>query len=169
MEYTLLKPKSKNCFLFSVVLSIFLIAIPAFTAEKDPSTSPDTEQPQQDTTPISESENPFNKQPKKDPNPKNIWILPKPETKPDDPPITEDEDLEIPARRQVLIPYLETLRRWRYGPELGDLSELYDWRPRKKKEKHEALTYRWTQTYRLQAFNPSLLKSTKHTTLVKVI
>ena len=134
MEYTLLKPKSKNCFLFSVVLSIFLIAIPAFTADKDPSTSPDTEQPQQDTTPISESENPFNKQPKKDPNPKNIWILPKPETKPDDPPITEDKDLEIPARRQVLIPYLETLRRWRYGPELGDLSELYDWRPRKKKE-----------------------------------
>ncbi len=121
MEYTLLKPNPKICLLFSVVLSIVLIAVPAFTADKDETTTP----PQQDTTPISETENSFNKQPKKDP-----WFLPKPETIPDDSSITEGENLDIPARRHVLIPYLETLRRWRYVPELGDLSALYDWRPR---------------------------------------
>ena len=121
MEYTLLNPKHTYRLLFFAALCIFLIAIPAFTADKDDTIKP----PQQDTTIPPDDENPFSKRPKKDP-----WFLPKSETKPDDPSITEDEDLEIPARRQVLIPYLETLRRWRYTPELGDLTELYDWRPR---------------------------------------
>ena len=32
------------------------------------------------------------------------------------------------------MPYLETIRRWRNPPDLGDLSKLYNWTPRKKSD-----------------------------------
>ena len=126
MEYTLLNPKSTCCLLLLAAFCLLFITKPALTADKEETTEP----PQQETIILNPFENPFSKKPEKDP-----WSQPRTGTETEDPPsITEDEDLEIPIRRQVLIPYLETLRRWRYAPELGDLSELYDWRPRKKND-----------------------------------
>lgn len=125
MEHTLLKPLPANryIFLFTLTLCLFIFANPALTAEKDESNSP----PEEEITSPTPVENPFSKKPKK-----NTWFPSEPKTTTDVPPQTEDIDSDISLRRQTLIPYLETLRRWKYPPDLGDLSELYDWKPRSK-------------------------------------
>ncbi len=111
---------NRYIFLFTLALCIFVFAKPASTAKKDESDPP----PEQENTSLSPVENPFRKMPKKAPWPGSES---KTETS-DTPSTTEDTSL----RRQTLLPYLETLNRWKYPPDLGDLSELYDWKPRRK-------------------------------------
>ena len=124
MEQILLKPQPQNryIFLFSLALCFLIFAEPALTADKDESTPP----PEQESTAPPPVENPFSKKPKKD-----TWSQSESKTETDPPPTTEDVDADISLRRQTLIPYLETLRRWKYPTDLGDLSELYDWKPRR--------------------------------------
>ncbi len=124
MEHTLLypQPTHRYRFLFILALSFLFFVKPALAADKDDSTPP----PQEETTSPTPVENPFSKKPKKD-----TWTQSESKTT-DDPSTTEDVDSDIPLRRQMLMPYLETLRRWQYPPDLGDLSELYDWKPRRK-------------------------------------
>ncbi len=124
MEHILLNPKSAYSLLITVALCFLVFAKPALPANKDEATPP----AQQEPTSPPPGENPFSNKPKKD-----TWTERESETKTsDDPSITEDTDSDISLRRQVLMPYLETLRRWKYPPDLGDLSELYDWKSRRK-------------------------------------
>ncbi len=122
MELILLNPQygHRYIFLFILALSIPLFVYPAISANKDESDPP----PQQDVDSQTPTEKPFTPKPKKD-----IWSQSKPDTKSTE---TEDVDVDLSMRRQMLIPYLESLRRWKYPPDLGDLSELYNWQPRKK-------------------------------------
>ncbi len=116
-------PKSGHRYIFLFILACcFLFFIqPVQTADK---VEPDPP-PQQETTSPTQDENPFIKKPKKD-----KWPQSEPKTEKTD----EEVDTEIPLRRQILFPYLDTLKRWKYPPNLGDLSELYDWKPRPKSE-----------------------------------
>ena len=117
------QPTNRYIFLFTLTLCIFVFAKPALSAEKDETTPP----PEQESTSPTPVENPFSKKPKKD-----TWFPSESKTTTDIPSQTEDIDSDISLRRQTLMPYLETLRRWKYPPDLGDLSELYDWKPRRK-------------------------------------
>ncbi len=120
------KPSHRNRFLILLAFSFLVFVQPVFTAEKAEPTPP----PQEEITTSTPVENPFSKKPKKD---ENTWSPSESKTKTtDDPSTTEDIDSDISLRRQMLMPYLETLRRWKYPPDLGDLSELYDWKPRPK-------------------------------------
>ena len=38
------------------------------------------------------------------------------------------------AENRLIQPYLDSLRRWRNPPELTDLSKLYDWKPKPKRD-----------------------------------
>ncbi len=107
--------------LFLLVLGFHVFAEPALTADKEESIP---------TPPPEKSAEPFYTFPKQ-----TIWTQRDSETEatteePTDPAADSDETL----RRQSLLPYLETLRRWKYPPDLGNLSELYDWKPRPKRD-----------------------------------
>ena len=126
MEFTLLHPQSvhKNIFLLILALCFLVIVTPTLAEDKDDSSPP----PQQESDSPTPVENPFEAKPKKD-----LWSQSQSDTKPaKDTSETEDIDADISLRRQMLMPYLESLRRWKYSPDLGDLSELYDWKPRPK-------------------------------------
>ena len=112
--------------LFILALILFFLAKPALTANKDESTSP-SQQENSANTPV---ENPFAKKPKKD-----NWLQSETDTEPTkDTPEIRDEDTDQALRRQLLMPYLESIRRWMNPPDLGDLSEIYHWKPRKKSD-----------------------------------
>ena len=125
---TLLNPISTDGYkcLFILALTLLFLAKPALTANKDEST-PTQQQENTANTPI---DNPFTTKPKKD-----SWLKSESQTEPtEDESETRDEDTEQALRRQLLMPYLESIRRWRNPPDLGDLSKLYDWTPRKKSD-----------------------------------
>ena len=127
MEHTLLNPKIVYCyrFLFIFTLCFLIFAKPASTADKEA-----TPNPEQETTSPTQVENPFSKSSEKGP-----WLERESETQTTGAPSeTEDVDADISLRREMLLPYLETLRLWKYPPDLGDLSELYDWKPRRKSD-----------------------------------
>ena len=112
--------------LFILALILFFLAKPALTANKDES----TQTPQQENTANTPIENPFAKKPKKD-----NWLQSETQTEPTaDESETRDEETKQALRHQLLMPYLESIRRWRNPPDLGDLSKLYNWRPRKKSD-----------------------------------
>lgn len=117
------KPTHRYIFLSVLVLCILIFAKPALTANKDEPIP----NPEQEPTSLTPVENPFSKKPKKD-----TWLQSESKPKTTDDPSTQDVDADVSLRRQILLPYLETLRRWKYPPDLGDLSELYDWKPRQK-------------------------------------
>ena len=127
-ESSLLYPKSVHRYIFLFILACCCLILiqPTLAADKVETDPPQ----QQETTNPTQDENPFIKKPKED-----KWTQSEPKTeKTDDPSTDQDIDPEIPIRRQILIPYLESLKRWKYPPNLGDLSELYDWKPRPKTE-----------------------------------
>ena len=128
MEFTLLNPQyAYKIILLSILALCFLIIVtPVLAADKDESPPPQHEESESQTA----VENPFKTKPKKD-----VWLQDESDTKPtEDTSETEEIDADTSLRRQLLMPYLESLRRWKYPPDLGDLSELYEWQPRKKSE-----------------------------------
>ena len=46
----------------------------------------------------------------------------------------EKEQPEKDAEDSGIQPYLDSLRRWRHPPELTDLSKLYNWKPKPKRD-----------------------------------
>ena len=51
--------------------------------------------------------------------------------------IWEPEEAESPEQETengLIQPYLDSLRRWQNPPELTDLSKLYDWKPKPKRD-----------------------------------
>ena len=46
----------------------------------------------------------------------------------------EKEQPEKDAEDSGIQPYLDSLRRWRHPPELTDLSKLYDWKPKPRRD-----------------------------------
>ena len=46
---------------------------------------------------------------------------------------TEDEQPTTDSE-QLIQPYLDSLRRWRHPPHLTDLSKLYNWKPKPKRD-----------------------------------
>lgn len=124
-----MQPQFSARILLFLLITILVTAESALTAIKDES---DEIIKQETTTTESPStdDNPFSTKPKKD-----EWLLNESDTKtPEDKEPAQDVDSELSLRRQTLLPYFDTLSRWKYPPDLGNLSELYDWKPRPKKE-----------------------------------
>ena len=109
--------------LFIFMLILFFLSLPALPANQDASTPT----PQHTHTADTPSENPFAKEPKKD-NWFHSETQPVPAAETVDP---QDADTHLPHPHPLLLPYLTSIRRWKHPPDLGDLSTLYDWKPRK--------------------------------------
>ena len=110
-------------FLIILALSFLFFEKPALTANKDESTPPSQQENIQNTP----TENPFEKKPVQ-----YDWLKSEPQTEPEEKEEADEEDGELSQRRQMLMPYLESIRRWKNPPFLGDLSKLSDWKPREK-------------------------------------
>lgn len=127
MEIILLNPQYTHInILLSILALCFLVIVPpVLAADKD-----ETPPPQQESESQTTVDNPFETKPKK-----GTWTPDEPDEKPtEDTSGAEETDAEISIRRQLLTPYMETLRRWKNPPDLGELSELYDWKPRPKSD-----------------------------------
>lgn len=123
-----MQPKHTLCIILFLLFGIFFTAKPALTANKEEN----KESAQQQTTsskPPDTEENPFNPPSKKD-----EWKQKESIAETTDDETTQDVDSVISPRQQTLLPYFDTLKKWKYSPNFGDLSKLYDWKPRRVKD-----------------------------------
>ena len=123
-----MQPKYTLCIILFLLFGILVTAKPAHTANKEENNESTQQEITSPTTPDKE-ENPFVPPIKKD-----EWKKEETDTDKTDDEKTSDVDSVISPRRQILLPYFDTLRRWKYSPNFGDLSKLYDWKPRRVKD-----------------------------------
>ena len=128
MEHTLLQPKYTLCIILFLLLGIFVTAKPGHTANKEENKKSTQQETKSSITPDKE-ENPF-----KPPIKKDKWKQEETDTEKTDDEKTQEVGSFISPRQQILLPYFDTLRRWKYSPNFGDLSKLYDWKPRRVKD-----------------------------------